>query len=91
MSKLDEAVSESIAKATAAFVVSSDKVKIKEATTVLRAVLTEWQAKACSVQQAIAGLLDVIRRSCDHAGAQRGCNERDGSWMNACPHCGESR
>lgn len=35
-------------------------------------------------------MLEMVRRGCKHEGAQRGYNERDGNWMNPCPHCGES-
>lgn len=35
-------------------------------------------------------MLAMVRRGCDHKGAERGYNERDGSWMNACPHCGKT-
>lgn len=35
-------------------------------------------------------LLALVRRGCGHEKAERGYNERDGSWMNACPHCGET-
>lgn len=33
-------------------------------------------------------MLEMVTRGCDHKNAKRGYNERDGSWMNACPHCG---
>lgn len=35
-------------------------------------------------------MLAMVRKGCDHKNAQRGYNERDGSWMNPCPHCGAS-
>lgn len=35
-------------------------------------------------------MLQMIRRGCKHEKAQRGYNERDGSWMAECPHCGQS-
>jgi hypothetical protein len=38
-----------------------------------------------------ATMLRNIREGCPHTDAKRGWNERDGDWMNPCPHCGESR
>ncbi len=35
-------------------------------------------------------MLHLVRKGCTHQFAERGYNERDGSWMNACPHCGET-
>lgn len=32
-------------------------------------------------------MLRLVRKGCKHEGAERGFNDRDGSWMNACPHC----
>jgi len=36
-------------------------------------------------------MLSMVREGCDHKGAQTGYNDRDGSWMNPCPHCGLSK
>jgi hypothetical protein len=91
MSKLDDAVQESVAVAAAAFDASTDKAAIKAATTVMIGVLTEWHAKHDAVKRAVGGLLETVRRGCDHEGASRGYNDRDGSWMAPCPHCGDSR
>lgn len=33
-------------------------------------------------------MLKLARAGCKHVGAEHGHNDRDGSWMNACPHCG---
>ena len=35
-------------------------------------------------------VLKMVCRACTHEGAKRGYNERDGSWMNPCRHCGWS-
>lgn len=35
-------------------------------------------------------MLKMVRRACSHDGAVTGYNERDGSWMNPCPHCGHA-
>jgi len=35
-------------------------------------------------------MLGLVRQGCKHVNAKRGYNERDGSWMNPCPHCGAS-
>lgn len=35
-------------------------------------------------------MLQHVRMGCKHENAKRGYNERDGSWMNPCPHCGHS-
>ena len=42
----------------------------------------------------IAPLRAIIKHyqsQCSHPGQQTGYNERDGSWANACPVCGDSR
>ena len=33
--------------------------------------------------------LRLIQDQCDHKGQETGFNERDGSWANPCPTCGE--
>lgn len=91
MKKLNEAVQEIIAEAQAAFSVSDDRSDIKASTSKLMNILKTWQAKDKLVTTAIIGLLKVVRSNCDHKGAQRGYNERDGDWMNPCPHCGDSK
>jgi hypothetical protein len=46
---------------------------------------------ACQANAKIAyEMLVLVRSGCRHEKAQRGYNERDGSWMNPCPHCGAS-
>ena len=35
-------------------------------------------------------MLRLAREGCEHKDAKRGHNERDGDWMNPCPHCGAS-
>lgn len=35
-------------------------------------------------------MLKMVREGCKHENAEHGWNERDGSWMNPCPHCGHS-
>ncbi len=35
-------------------------------------------------------LLTMVRSGCNHENAKTGYNERDGAWMNPCPHCGAS-
>jgi hypothetical protein len=90
VSKLDEALAEAIATAGAAFTASTDHATIKTSTDKLSAVLKEWNAKYQAVQRAVGGMIDAVRRGCDHKGASRGYNERDGSWMAPCPHCGKS-
>lgn len=36
-------------------------------------------------------LIRMVREGCPHTGAETGFNERDGSWMNPCPHCGDTK
>lgn len=88
--ELERAVGRFVGAATAAFTASRDHERIKTATTKIRDLLLEWRAASETVQRALGGLLDTIQAGCDHKGAQRGYNERDGSWMNPCPHCGRS-
>lgn len=38
----------------------------------------------------LRNLLTMVQRGCKHPGQQTGYNERDGSWANPCPVCGES-
>ncbi len=40
--------------------------------------------------EAARKMLGMVRQGCDHRDAKAGYNERDGSWMNPCPHCGHS-
>lgn len=47
------------------------------------------EAKRAEIEVART-MLAMIRKGCDHRNAKRGYNERDGSWMNPCPHCGAS-
>lgn len=36
-------------------------------------------------------MLMWVREGCNHENAEHGYNERDGLWMNACPHCGATK
>jgi len=74
-----------------AFTVNSDLASIKTSTTKLREMLRVWDAHNKQVRSVIIGLLDLVTARCKHVGAQTGYNERDGSWMNACPTCGATR
>lgn len=56
----------------------------------LREALIAWRKIDDTVKRVLSGLLKIVTDSCDHAGATTGSNERDGSWMNPCPHCGHS-
>jgi hypothetical protein len=38
----------------------------------------------------LRSMLAMVRKGCTHPGQQTGYNDRDGSWANACPICGES-
>lgn len=35
-------------------------------------------------------MLAIVRGGCAHENAKRGYDDRDGFWMNPCPHCGKS-
>ena len=86
--KLDEAIAELLLAATKAFTASADHAKIKESTAKLTELLNEWNQTTGAGLNAVRGLLRTVRSNCDHAGAATGYNERDGSWMAPCPHCG---
>ena len=48
--------------------------------------------KALSAEQKLTStLLGMVREGCEHPGQKTGHNERDGSWANPCPICGDSR
>lgn len=87
---LKDAVKEIIGEATAAFTIETDKRAIKESADKLSNLLREWNAMDGQVKKSIYSLLSVVRSNCKHEGAQRGYNERDGSWMNPCPTCEHS-
>lgn len=88
--ELNEAVGKLLAAAQMTFTTSDDLADIKQSTNALRALLREWQAHDKRVESTVIGLLRLVQSRCKHVGAQRGSNERDGSWMNACPTCGAS-
>lgn len=53
--------------------------------------LTEFiRGKRAEVEVA-SKMLAMVREGCEHKDAERGYNERDGSWMNPCSHCGASQ
>lgn len=79
-----------VGDAQEAFTVSSDVAEITVSTAALRELLKEWQARNKMVEQAIVGLLKLVRQNCKHVGAERGYNDRDGVWMCPCPTCGHS-
>lgn len=87
---LTEALLVTAEAASKCLIVGKDKPRIKEATTELRQLLALWAEHNKAATETIRTLLAVAREWCDHAGAQRGYNERDGSWMNPCPTCGHS-
>ncbi len=89
--KLEAVVTAFVGEATRLFTASRDPVKIKESTDRIAELLREWDAASKTVTRALRGLLDTVRSGCDHKGATTGYNERDGSWMNPCPTCGESK
>lgn len=56
----------------------------------IRSAIANWNKFDRLVKTTLSGILKVCTDICDHRGAQTGCNERDGSWMNPCPKCGHS-
>lgn len=52
--------------------------------------LTDYIKAANAGIEVARTMLHMVRKGCKHENAQRGYNERDGSWMNPCPHCGET-
>jgi hypothetical protein len=91
MSKeLDAAIALLLSSAQTAFTTSDEIPDIKRSTDALRAVLREWQAHDKRVESTVIGLLRLVQSRCKHVGAQRGYNQRDGSWMSPCPTCGAS-
>ena len=89
-SNLNIAVTAMLAEAQTVFTVSDDQEDIKRSADALRLLLRQWQTHDKRVETTIVGLLRLVQGKCDHAGAKRGYNERDGSWMNSCPTCGHS-
>lgn len=87
---LKEAVNKFLADVQKAFTVETDKDSIKESTAALREMLRKWQVHDKQVQSLTRNLIGIVCSYCDHAGAARGYNERDGSWMAPCPTCGHS-
>lgn len=79
------------ALASKQLVIGRDKARIKSATDELGRLLTLWTNSGRAAADLLRQLLTAARRQCDHAGAQSGYNERDGSWMSPCPTCGDSR
>lgn len=91
MSKeLDTAVTQLLASAQTAFTISDDPADITRSTKELQEMLREWRAHDKRVDATVIGLLRLVQSRCQHVGAQRGYNERDGSWMAPCPTCGAS-
>ena len=92
MSKeLKDAVEQLLASAQAAFTTSDEPADIKQSTDALSALAREWQRHSERVRSTVTGLLNLVQSRCKHVGAQRGYNDRDGSWMNSCPTCGASK
>ncbi len=72
---------------------SSDTAVIKEETTKLRKMLEERRVAIKGIEaecDAIRAILKTYQDRCTHPGQKTGYNERDGSWANTCPVCGES-
>lgn len=55
------------------------------------AKLTEFIRGVEEQAEVARTMLEMVRRGCKHKYAVRGSNERDGDWMNPCPHCGASK
>ena len=75
-------------RAWARCALSSGPEDIKVATTELEDLLRFMESTVKPARVGIASMLEQVRARCKHPGAQRGHNERDGSWMNRCPTCG---
>lgn len=60
---------------------------IKEATALIRAHIQSHKSELAILQ----ALMKQVQTYCKHEGQETGSNERDGSWANPCPTCGESR
>lgn len=88
--ELDTVVAQLLATAQTTFTTSDDLADIKKSTDALRALYQEWQAHEKRVHSTVIGLLRLVQSRCKHVGAQRGYNERDGSWMAPCQTCGHS-
>lgn len=88
--KLQEGVLELLAEAQMAFTASRSPEEMRRSTSSLREILEVWRMYNEQVGTAVYGLLTLVQRNCKHPNAQRGHNERDGSWMNTCPTCGAS-
>jgi hypothetical protein len=88
--ELDDAVSQLLTSAQLTFTISDAAADIKQSTDALRALLHEWRTHDSRVESTVVGLLRLMQSRCKHVGARRGHNERDGSWMAACPTCGAS-
>lgn len=87
---LDNVVNQLLASAQAAFTTSDELADIKRSTDALRELLLAWQTNDKRVSSTVIGLLRIVQSRCKHVGAERGYNERDGSWMAPCPTCGDS-
>ena len=88
--ELTTAVAQLLASAQAAFTISDETADIKQSADALRATLAEWSALDNRVESTVRGMLGLVQSRCKHVDAQRGHNERDGSWMNTCSTCGAS-
>lgn len=86
-----EAVDTLLQRAQAALTFSREPADIKCACDSLCELLRVWHTLNDHVSSSVGGLLRLVRQNCKHPGAQHGYNERDGSWMNACPICGETK
>lgn len=62
------------------------KAEIKRETERLEQEITTRRAEI----KVLAEALGTIQAQCKHEGQKTGYNERDGSWANPCPTCGES-
>ena len=59
----------------------------------LRSSILALRAKMKSIEAEIAPYAFALRHYqslCKHPGQKTGYNERDGSWANPCPVCGQS-
>jgi hypothetical protein len=64
----------------------ADPDMIKTETSRFRQMIQERQAEIKLLRSA----MEHYQKQCTHPGQKTGYNERDGSWANPCPVCGES-
>jgi len=88
---LTAAVDQVTSAATLALKVSSDPEVIRLSTVQLRLLMSEWSRADTVVRKTLSTFLEIARSLCDHRGAVRGSNDRDGDWMNPCPTCGATK